>query len=865
MKHLYRVVRCPKGTAPAYLPWHHLWLALGLTALGLLLGWLTMPLAAVSSPDLSAQDLWVWYMSSVDLWYRNLLPPVLLIWLLYFLTLTMPLAAVSSPDLSAQDLWVWYMSSVDLWYRNLLPPVLLIWLLYFLTGRCWLSYLLTALPALGVALANYFKIQLRGDPLLASDLKLISEAGGIMGNYSLDMTPLIQQTLGWAGLGLVLALLLLPRGLLRRDIRIFGLLSAAAVMGTAFLTLYCNEASYRRTTAGSELVNPWSDTEVFVSHGVLYPFLYSVQDMLPVPPEGYQEAVGSSALERFPEEAIPEDKKVSVVGIMLEAFCDLTDFPALPPEGYQEAVGSSALERFPEEAIPEDKKVSVVGIMLEAFCDLTDFPALAEQEDVQEVYAPWHALEKESVSGDLLTNIFAGGTVDTEWCFLTGYSQYEEFRNNVDSYVWYFDRQGYQTRGGHPGFGWFYNRQNVNRFLGFQEYWFTENHYGELVDPVEAQWNSDLLLVDEIVKDLRSCLDGEGRPVFSFSVSYQNHGPYEWTYTAAQWNSDLLLVDEIVKDLRSCLDGEGRPVFSFSVSYQNHGPYEWTYTANETYLDPETSGFPEEACYVFNNYLHGVNITISAMTLLHGPYEWTYTANETYLDPETSGFPEEACYVFNNYLHGVNITISAMTLLAQQLEELEEPVVLVLFGDHKPWGGNSNDVFNNYLHGVNITISAMTLLAQQLEELEEPVVLVLFGDHKPWGGNSNDAYYGIGASFDTTTLEGFYQYYSTPYLIWANSAAKETLGREFQGEGGDFSPCFLMPELFEQCGWTGPSFLQLSQEVREITPLVHQQGVYLTEDGQLTDRLSGEAADRLNEFFFAQYYREHKVVPEGAG
>ena len=75
----------------------------------------------------------------------------------------------------------------------------------------------------------------------------------------------------------------------------------------------------------------------------------------------------------------------------------------------------------------------------------------------------------------------------------------------------------------------------------------------------------------------------------------------------------------------------------------------------------------------------------------------------------------------------------------------------------------------------------------------------------------------------------------------------------------------LMPELFEQCGWTGPSFLQLAQEVREVTPLVHQQGVYLTEDGQLTDHLSGEVADRLNEFFFAQYYREHKVVPEGAG
>ena len=62
----------------------------------------------------------------------------------------------------------------------------------------------------------------------------------------------------------------------------------------------------------------------------------------------------------------------------------------------------------------------MVGIMLEAFCDLTDFPALADHEAVQAVYEPWHQLEEESVSGNLLTNIFAGGTVDTEWGFLTG-------------------------------------------------------------------------------------------------------------------------------------------------------------------------------------------------------------------------------------------------------------------------------------------------------------------------------------------------------------------------------------------------------------------------------------------------------------
>ena len=163
LAHLYRVIRFPKGSDPRYLVWHHLWLSLGLTALGVLLGWLTLPLAAAADSELSSQALMDYYLQQ----------PMLL-WL------------------------------------NLLAPVLLIWLLYFLIGRCWAAYLLTALPVLGIALANFYKMQLRGDPLLASDLKLVNEAGGIVGGYTLEITPLIQNTLLWAGLGLLLALILLP-------------------------------------------------------------------------------------------------------------------------------------------------------------------------------------------------------------------------------------------------------------------------------------------------------------------------------------------------------------------------------------------------------------------------------------------------------------------------------------------------------------------------------------------------------------------------------------------------------------------------------------------------------------------------------
>jgi hypothetical protein len=137
---------------------------------------------------------------------------------------------------------------------------------------------------------------------------------------------------------------------------------------------------------------------------------------------------------------------------------------------------------------------------------------------------------------------------------------------------------------------------------------------------------------------------------------------------------------------------------------------------------------------------------------------------------------------------------------------------------------------------------------------------VLFGDHKPWMGNANSVYTEIGANFDFSTLDGFRTYYTTPYLIWANPAAREVLDETFTGEGGDFSPCFLMPKLFDLCDWEGSAFMQLSREMREITPLLHARSLFLT-DGILTDILSPETEAFYSDYLCAQYYREKKIDP----
>lgn len=552
---------------------------------------------------------------------------------------------------------------------NLLVPIGLLWLVYSLTDRAWLGYLISFLPTIGLTVVNYYKIRLRGDPLLAGDLRLASEAGGIVGNYTLELTWIIWLILFCFLLGLAGSIFLFPRPHHRWRTRLLAAGAWLLALAVSVPAIYLNPTIYDKT-ANTRFINPWSDVEVFVSKGCVYPFLYSMRDMFPTPPADY-------------------DKQAA----------------------------QKQLESYPDADIPEDRAVNVVGIMLEAFCDLTDFSALADHPAVSEVYAPWHQLEQQSVSGNLLTNIFAGGTVDSEWGFLSGYTTHGEFRKNTDSYVWYFREQGYDTIFHHAGYGWFYNRQNVNQYLGFNRSWFTENHYGSLVSPEQALYDSDHILFQEILSDLRD----------RFS--------------------------------------EGKSSFSFSVTYQNHGPYATDCNMGKAYLTPEADGLPEESCYIFNNYLHNISSTLSALTTL----------------------------------------------------------------------------------------------TQELEAQKEPVVLVLFGDHKPWGGNGNTAYNALGADFSLNDLDSFRQYYSTPYLIWANSAARTQLGGTWTGDGGEFSPCFLMNKVFELCSWDGPGAMQMANEMKALTPLVHQQGLYLS-NGALTDTLPDEQAQALSELLCAQYYREQEVV-----
>lgn len=398
-------------------------------------------------------------------WLWNALLPLGAALVLGLISLTM------APAQYGWTLFYDYLRHPALVALNLLPPVVLMALLCGLTGRSWLAYLLTALPVLGLSIANYYKLAFRDDPVVAADLLLLGEAGNMAGKYQLFLFGKLCAALACAALS-VLLLALLARGRPRWPVRA-GTAAAALACAIALVPVYGSDSVYL-ANANEEHINRWSATQQYVSRGGLYPFLHSVKSAVPSPPEGYDQREAEELLAQYQDGVIPEDKKVNIVGVMLEAFADFSQFE--------------------------------------------------EIQFTQDVYAQYHILEAESYTGNLLTNIFAGGTVNTERAFLTGVgSGGFDYRSNTSSYVWYLKGQGYQTSGGHPCNDWFYNRLNVNAYLGFDSYRFSEDYYGPVygADPTL----NDHLFLPDLTRSVLEQVEDDA-PLFSFSVSYQGHGPY---------------------------------------------------------------------------------------------------------------------------------------------------------------------------------------------------------------------------------------------------------------------------------------------------------------------------------------------------
>jgi hypothetical protein len=567
-----------------------------------------------------------------------------------------------------------YLASPALLALNLLPGLVIALFFFALTNRVWPGVLASGVLVILGAVVDCFKLQARAEPLLASDLKYVTEAANISSRYELTVSRgMILCACGVLAATVFACLFLKARMRTARGrstFRLVILLCAPA----RFFCVYRSERIYEETEnldvvfPDGRTLSEWNGTDQFVSRGFWYPFLYNTENLGPKKPAGYSPAAAEALLAAYPSADIPEGKKVSVLSIMLEAYADFS--------GYEQL-------RF------------------------TNDP-----------YRFFHALQAESISGSIDTNIFAGGTIDTERCYLTGSLDLYEYAVPVDSFARWFSAQGYVTQFCHPGLNWFYNRENVAEYLGFDFSAFGGTYF-ELVD-------ADTPILDEV------------------------------------------FFPQLVELLHNAAAG-GAPCFNMSVTYQNHGPY----AADQLY-DPDRE-------FIARN-----------------------------------GLSDASYCTLNNYFWGLDRTDAALETLVETLRGDPEPVVLVLFGDHKPLLGDFSSVY---------------------------------------------AEAGIDLSF--VTDESFYNYCQTPYVIWANDAAKAVLGTDFSGDGGDFSPCYLMMKVFDACGYTGDAFMNFLRAAYAELDLVSPRLSHYRSGGNLTIHtfmLPEAARQKLRELEILSWYRAHQIV-----
>ena len=360
---------------------------------------------------------------------------------------------------------------------NYAIPVGICLLLFALLGRLWLAYGLTALLCLGVAVGNYYLVIIRNDPLQFADLTCIREALAITDSagYELELSGRVVFAVLSGGVGMTALLAILSRWKLRWSWwRLIGLLlGAAAAVGAV---VPCGSPEVIEATKHYKYIDTWSVTQIYVSRGVLFSFTNSAL-ILNEAPEDYDEAQTAADLGRYVDQDIPAERKVDVIVVMRESYSDLSDLESTP--------------------------------------GAIDFSC----------YDVYHAIAAEGLTGKLITNGFGGNTKNAERCFLTGNYALSEWRKPVNSYVWYLRAQGYRTEGAHPFNGWFYNRRNVNRYLGFEDYVFREDGFEEL-ETGDHPVNDDLLY-DRILEMYRA--SDPNRPYFHFAVTYEGHGPYHYT------------------------------------------------------------------------------------------------------------------------------------------------------------------------------------------------------------------------------------------------------------------------------------------------------------------------------------------------
>ncbi|WCJ63908.1 LTA synthase family protein [Agrobacterium tumefaciens] len=193
------------------------------------------------------------------------------------------------------------------------------------------------------------------------------------------------------------------------------------------------------------------------------------------------------------------------------------------PEGYGDNSIADLTSKSASFAANKGDYPDVIMLMSESLWDPTRL------ENVELSADPMPTIRAKQ-SGDVFSPEFGGMTANVEFEALTGFSNaflpygsipYQQYiRRPVPSLASFFRGEGYSAIAMHPFQEWFWNRKQVYKNFGFEEF-----RSEETLPAMEKRGNfaSDDALMNEIM----ATADTAKNPLFLFAVTLQGHGPYE--------------------------------------------------------------------------------------------------------------------------------------------------------------------------------------------------------------------------------------------------------------------------------------------------------------------------------------------------
>ena len=386
------------------------------------------------------------------------------------------------PNLDVTMTWIAHHVNLMFLASTIILGVSVLFFCFF--NNLILAISLSSLVMLIVAIANYYKMLVVGEPIYPSDLSMISNIDEIIGYVKNLLSPTLI-----IGLLVIIALLAILSFICRKG---FKLTMKLRVIFFAIFIAYLASIFYYEKSPLKPLVNStvyftkWNQLNNYQQNGFLFGFITNLQNDLMIKNDHYTEANLQKIMDDYTKKA----------------------------EDYNESADLS-------------QQPNIITIVSESLSDPTVFNQLTFSEDPLPNLRQY--LETYS-SGHFLSPFKGNRTANVEFEYLVGFTnslllegtipfqQALSSKPEIPSFISFMDQLGYTSVAIHPNNAAFYKRSQVYPALGFDEFLSIDKM--KHLDYIDSQkYVSDQSVFDELYAELEAA----DHPIFAYGLTMANH------------------------------------------------------------------------------------------------------------------------------------------------------------------------------------------------------------------------------------------------------------------------------------------------------------------------------------------------------